>query len=67
MGQVLAAFGGQGEVGPAKQFGANDLLELLDPVADRAGRDKQLFGSERDRAQPGQRLKGEQALDGWDA
>lgn len=43
MGQIFAAFGGQGKIGAAKELGTDDLLQLLDPVADRAGRDAQLF------------------------
>jgi hypothetical protein len=41
MGQVFAALGGQREIGAAEQLGADDLLELLDAVADGAGRDAQ--------------------------
>jgi hypothetical protein len=67
MGQVFAAFGGQRKVGPAEQLGADDLFELLDAVADRAGRHVQLFRGLGDAAQPRQRLKGQQALDGRDA
>jgi hypothetical protein len=68
MGQVLAAFGGQREIGPPEQLGADDLFELPDAVADRAGRDAQLFsGSLCHAAQACQRLEGEQALNGRDA
>jgi len=67
MGQVFVAFGGERKIGPAKQLGANDLLQLLDAVTHRAGRHAQLFGGLRHAAQTGQCLKGQEALDGRDA
>jgi hypothetical protein len=67
MGQVGAALGGQRKIGPAKQPHAQDLLQLLDPVAHGAGRDAQLFGRLRHAAQAGQGFKRQQALDGRNA
>ena len=67
MGQVFAALGGERKIGPTKQLGANDLLQLLDAVAHGAGRDAQLLGGLRDAAQARQRLKRQQALDGRNA
>ena len=67
VGQVLAAFGGEGEVGAAEQLGAEDLFQLPHPVAHGAGRDAQFVGRQRHRAQPRQRLEGEEALDGRNA
>jgi len=66
MRQVSSAFGRERKIGPAKQFGANDLFELLDPVAHRAGRDAQFFGGLGHAAQARQRLKSQQALNGGD-
>ena len=51
-------------IGPAEQLGTDDLLQLAHPVAHCAGRDTQLFRSLRHAAQPGQGLKGQQALNG---
>ena len=67
MGQVFAAFGGQREVGPAKQPRAQQLFQLLDAVADGTGRDAQLLRRLGARAQPRQCLKGQQTLDRRDA
>ncbi len=67
MGQVGAAVGGERKICPAKQPRAQNLLQLLDAVADRAGRDAQLVGRQRHAAQARQRLEGKQALDGRDA
>jgi hypothetical protein len=64
MRQVFAAFAGQRKVGPPEQLGANDLFQLLDPVADRAGRDAQLFSGLCHAAQSRQGFKSEQALNG---
>ncbi|MPM73070.1 hypothetical protein SDC9_120046 [bioreactor metagenome] len=62
MGQIGAAIRGQREIRAAEQARSQNLLQLLDPVADGAGRDAQLLRRQRDRAQPRQSLEGEQAL-----
>jgi hypothetical protein len=67
MGQVFVAFGGEREVGPTKQLGANDLLQLFDAVAHGAGRHAQLLGRLGHAAQSRQGLKGQETLDGRDA
>ena len=67
MRQILNSFGGQRKIGPAKQLGANDLLQLLDPVAHGAGCDAQLLGRLGHAAQTRQRLKGQEALNRRDA
>jgi hypothetical protein len=67
MGQVLAALGGEREVGAAEQLGADGLFQLPHPVADRAGCHAQFLRRLRHRAQAGQCFKGQQALDGRDA
>ncbi len=67
MRQVFHTLDGERKVGPAKQLGAYDLLQLLDAVAHRAGRDAEFFCSLRDAAQTRQRLKSQQALNRGDA
>ncbi|MPM71103.1 hypothetical protein SDC9_118066 [bioreactor metagenome] len=65
--EVGAAVRGEREVGTPEQARAQDLFQLLDAVAYRAGRDAQFISGERDAAQTRKRLEGEQALDGRDA
>ena len=67
MGQVFAALNRERKVGAAKQLGANDLLQLLDAVAQRAGRYAQLIRRLCHAAQSRQGLEGQQALDGRDS
>lgn len=65
MGEVLAALGGQGKISPAKKPGSDDLLELLDPVADCAGCHKQFVAGLRHAAQAGKasRLTGTESVE----
>ena len=67
MGEVFVAFGGEREIGPAKQLGADDLFELLDAVTHGTGRHAQLFGGLGHAAQSGQGLKGQKTLNRRDA
>ena len=61
--EIFAALGGEGEIGAAKEAHAHQLFQLLDAVADRAGRDAEFFGGVGDATEPGQGFEGEKALD----